>query len=371
MFNKSSLFLIFLVIVPIALSSDLFAKLEKTQEGKSILNTLMIQTKLNGVNSADSIKTVLNNSQKNNDSGLEKFEARAKVEKEACESDLKSLKESLNENISKKYAIEKTADSTELLKGRKADYSKELQAEIEGFENYEKEITESQKAWTDFYESMRNSIKAAEDNLGKIKELVNAHDPREVASTSFAQIKNKESAIAEIKSNLEYRYYDTLGMKPILTNLLQVVAKGISAPQYHKIMKTIDMIENFLADRKNNLIEDNEYQAQYSSNLVNSIKDSAASTKNEKDIVDGLVSSLETRLGLLRTSRANSAKLVEYARSVHDARERICQNFEDTYYAHLRRYNNVRLAIAELSNAFDDEYKEFTGFIQRKMIEKN
>jgi len=369
MFNKSSLFLIFLVVFPIALSSDLFAKLEKSEEGKTILNTLLIQTKLHGVNSADSIKTVLKNSQRNNDSGLEKFQRQAETEKTACTNDLKDLNDSLNENISKKYSVEKTASSTELLRNRKQEYVKELDAELKGFETYEKEVTDSHLAWTAFYDSMLNSIKSAQENLGKIRQLVNAQNPQ---LTSFAETKSQstESLAAEIKNNLEFRFYDTLGMKPILANLLEVVSKGISNTQLHKIMKTIDLIDNFLVNRKNNLIEDNEYQSQYSQNLVNSVKDSATSTKSEKDIVVSLIGSLDSRIGLLKTALANSQTLVGYSKSVYGVRKAICENFEATYYSHLKRYNNVRLAIAELSNTFDDEYREFSAFLQSKMIER-
>jgi len=368
MFNKSTLFLIVLIL-PIALSSDLFARLEKTDEGKTVLNTLLIQTKLHGI-SADSIKTVLSSSQKNNDNSLEKFESQAKVEKESCKTDLKVLRDSLNENVSKRYSIEKTSDSTTLLKNRKSDYIKQLDAELNDYTHYEQEIDESHKAWTNFFTSMESSIKSAVENLAKIRSLVELSNPQK-GSTSFVELKNKEAAVAEIKSNLEFRFYDTLGMKPILSNLLEVVSRGISSTQYHKISKTIDMIENFLANRKNNLIEDNEYQAQYSSNLKNSITDSKTSTISEKNIVSGLISSLETRLGLLTTSLVNAQTLVTYSQNVYDARKRICNNFENTYFNHLRRYNNVRLAIAELSNSFDDEYRNFTTFIQKKMIERN
>jgi len=372
MFNKSSLFLILLVVLPIALSSsDLFAKLEKTEEGKTILNTLLIQTKLHGINTADSIKTVLKNSQRDNDSGLEKFQKQAETEKAACAEDIKELRDSLNENISKKYAVEKTASSTDLLKTRKQEYVKELDAELNGFEVYEKEVTEAQKAWTAFYDSMLNSIKSAQENLGKIRELVNAHNPQ--LATSFAETKAQSTEVlaAEIKSNLEFRFYDTLGMKPILANLLEVATKAINNTQFHKIMKTLDLIDNFLVNRRNNLIEDNEYQSQFAQNLVNSVRDSATSTKSERDIVTGLVSSLDSRLALLNTALVNSKTLVTFAQNVLSARKAICTNFESTYYGHLRRYNNVRLAIAELSNSFDDEYKEFSAFIQSKMNERN
>jgi hypothetical protein len=248
---------------------------------------------------------------------------------------------------------------------------KELDAELEGFERYGKEVTEMEKAWTAFYESMLNSIKSAQENLGKIRELVNAHNPQ--LATSFAETKSqsKEALAAEIKSNLEFRFYDTLGMKPILANLLEVASRGISNTQFHKIMKTLDLIENFLVNRKNNLIEDNEYQTQLSANLVNSVKDTASSTKSERDIVVGLVSSLDARLALLNTALTNAQTLVNYARNVFKARKVICENFETSYYGHLRRYNGVRLAIAELSNSFDDEYKDFSAFIQSKMNERN
>ena len=369
MFNKSSLFLI-LLIVPIALSSDLFAKLENTDEGKTILNTLLIQTKLQGI-TADSIKTVLNNSQNNNEASLNKFKEQSEKEQAACDSDKKSLRDSLNESISKRYAIEKTEESTNMLKARKVAYSQELDVELNGYETYKNEVAESQKAWFSYFESMMNSINAANENLAKIRQLVNVNNPH--LATSFAQTSNKsrESMINEIKSNLEYRYYDTLGMKPILTGLLEVASKGVDSAQFYKIMKTMDLIDNFLANRKNNLIEDNEYQSQYATNLTNSLNDSATSTKGEKDIVSGIISSLDTRLGLLRTSLNNAQTLVQYAQKVYEARKNICSNFNDTYFTHVRRYNSVRLTIAELSNAFDDEYKSFQAFLQKKMYERN
>merc|ERR1712032_1732141 len=39
------------------------------------------------------------------------------------------------------------------------------------------------------------------------------------------------------------------------------------------------------------------------------------------------------------------------------------------YFHHVRRYNSVRLTIAELSNTFDEEYKDFESFLQKKMSE--
>jgi hypothetical protein len=83
---KSSLFLI-LCILPIALQSDRLAKLESTDAGRTVLNTLMIQTKLHGVN-ANAIKTVLEATQKTNQSGLDDFNAQAKVEQAACKEDI-------------------------------------------------------------------------------------------------------------------------------------------------------------------------------------------------------------------------------------------------------------------------------------------
>jgi len=132
----------------------------------------------------------------------------------------------------------------------------------------------------------------------------------------------------------------------------------------------MDLIDNFLADRRNNLIEDNEYETTLSASLVNSLNDSVTATKSEEEIVNGLVSSLDTRIGLLSTAVTNAVQLATYAEKVLEARNNICENFSNTYFNHVRRYNDVRLTIAELSNTFDDEYKDFEAFIQKKMIEQ-
>ncbi len=364
MFNKSTLFLIVLIL-PIALSSDLYSRLENTAEGQSVLNTLLIQTKLQGI-TADAIKTVLSNSQKNNDNSLEKFNEQSEVEKKSCEDDLKSLKSSISENVSKRFSIEKTLESTNLLRDRKTAYVTQLDTEIADYEKYENEVTESVTAWTNFFESMENSIKSALENLVKIRVVVERSNPQNAAS--FAQTQSKEAAIAEIRSNLEFRFYDTIGMKPILSNLLEVVSKDVSSVQFYKVSKTLDMIENFLVNRRNNLIEDNEFESQYSTSLKSTLSDSRNSITFEKTLVSDLVSSLDTRVGLLNSSLNNAKTLVSYAENVYNAREKICSSFESKFYSHVRRYSNVRLTIAELYNSLDDEYRDFTSFLQKRSL---
>jgi hypothetical protein len=352
--------------LPIAFQSDRIAKLENTDAGRTVLNTLMIQTKLKGVN-ADAIKSVLTASQNQNEQGLEKFEEQAKLEKESCANDAKSLKNSLSEAVSKRYTLEKTNESTKLLKDRKEEYAKSLEAELGGYKAFLGDVKKGQDAWNTFYQSMMNSIKSAQLNLQKIRGIVNQSNPHNAAS--FAEVQSTESLVNEVRANLEYRFYDTIGMKPILTGLVEVVAKGITTDQFYKISHTMDLIDNFLADRSNNLIEDNEYESTLNNSLTNSMNDSVTSTKSEIEIVNGLISSLDTRIGLLGTAVTNAIQLSVYAREVLDSRVMICADFAETYFAHVRRSNNVRLTIAELSNTFDEEYKDFESFLQKKMME--
>jgi hypothetical protein len=363
---KSSLFLI-LVILPIALQSDRIAKLENTDAGRTVLNTLLIQTKLKGVN-ADAIKSVLTASQNQNELAMENFGAQAKLEQAACEADAKSLKSSLQDAVSKRYSLEKTNESTKMLKERKEDYSKSLGAELGGYQAFLGDVQKGQSAWSNFFDSMMNSIKSAQQNLQKIREIVNQANPHNAAS--FAQVQSTESLVNEIKANLEYRFYDTIGMKPILTGLVEVVAKGITTDQFYKISHTMDLIDNFLADRRNNLIEDNEYESTLNNSLTNSMNSSVTSTKSEVEIVNGLIGSLDTRIGLLGTAVTNAVQLSIYAREVLDSRAMICADFAQTYFAHVRRSMDVRLTIAELSNTFDEEYKDFESFLQKKMMDQ-
>lgn len=366
MLNKSSLFLI-LLIVPIALStSEIYNKLENTEEGKSIINTILIQTKLQG-DTADSIRNVLNTSQQRNTNAFTKYERQAKKAQDSCARDTAELKKHVNENISKKFAVEKTVESTVQLKAQKTSFSADLQSEITAFGNYVEDVTAAKSAWKSFYDSMTGSLTFALNSLKKIRTLVNVSNPQLAVAAAFVEVKNKESLSNEIRSELEFKFYDILGMKPILTNLLEVAAKGISAAQFHKVQKTIDLIEMFLLDRQNNLIEDNEYQIQISDNLVGSLNDSVSATKNEREMLAHVVSGLNNRLNLLNVALNNSNSLVASSKNVLAARENICAKFNSSHYRHTQRYHNVRLTVAELSNALGDEYKEFRSFIEKKI----
>jgi hypothetical protein len=270
--------------------------------------------------------------------------------------------------MQRRYTLQKTHESNNLLRGRKAEYAASLDAEVAGYSAFLEDIKRGQSAWTAFYTSMMGSIKSAQENLAKIRVIVNKANPHNAAS--FVETESTESLANEIKANLEYRFYDTLGMKPILTGLVEVAAKGITTEQYYKISKTMDLVDNFLADRRNNLLEDNEYESTLNTSLTNSINDSVTSTKSESQIVRGLVSSLETRQGLLSSAVSDAVKLAQYTREVLDARQNICRDFGNTYLNHVARYHNVRLTIAELSNSFEEEYKDFQSFLERRLSDQ-
>lgn len=363
---KSSIFLI-LVILPIAFTSDRLAKLESTDSGKTVLNTLMIQTKLHGVN-ADTIRNVLQTTQNSNNNAYESYQTQAQAEREACQNDARTLRASLANTVEKRFNLEKTVESTNLYKQREAEYAAGLQNEVNGYNAFLRDIEAGQNAWNTFYTSMGNSITTAQQNLAKIRALVERSNPHNAAS--FAETESKESIVSEIKSNLEFRFYDTLGMKPILTGLIETAAKGISAEQFYKISHTMDLVDNFLVDRRNNLIEDNEYENTLNTSLTNSINQSINSINSILEITNGLVNSLDTRIGLLNTAVENAIQLSTYARNVMEARASICVDFSRAYFNHVRRYENVRLTIAELSNTFDEEYKDFEAFLQKKMSQQ-
>ena len=360
---KSSLFLI-LCLLPIAFTSDRLAKLETTDAGKTVLNTLMIQTKLHGVN-AETIRGVLEGATNHNDNAIKSYEQQGNVERAACEADAKVLAAGYQSAVQRRYTLERNTATANLLKSRKVDYAKALEAEVAGYTAFIKDIAAGQEAWNNFYESMMNSIKSAQDNLGQIRTMVEKSNPHNAAS--FVEVSSKESMINEIKSNLEYRFYDTLGIKPILTGLVEVASKDMTPEQFYNVSKTMDLLGHFLADRRNNLIEDNEYETTLNGALTNSLNGSVTATSSEIQIVNGLVNSLDTRLGLLGTAVANAVKLAQYSRNVMEARANICVNFAQTAFTHFRRYNQVRLTIAELSNTFDEEYKDFESFLQKKI----
>merc|ERR1712151_44212 len=363
---KSSLFLI-LCLLPIAFSSDRLAKLEQTDAGKTVLNTLLIQTKLHGVN-AEAIKTVLKTTADHNDAGIQALEKQGNAEKASCEADAKSLAAGYQDAVQRRFTLERNTQTTSLLRSRKVDYSRALEAEVAGYNTFIKDIEAGQAAWNTFYQAMTGSIESAQKNLGQIRGMVEKSNPHNAAS--FVEVSSKESLVNEIKSNLEYRFYDTLGIKPILTGLVEVASKDMTPEQFYNVSKTMDLLSQFLVDRRNNLIEDNEYETTLNGALSNSLTASVTATNSEIQIVKGLVNSLSTRLGLLGNAVRNAVQLATYARNVMDARAAICVNFAQTSFVHLRRYNAVRLTIAELSNTFDEEYKDFESFLQKRMTEQ-
>jgi len=129
---------------------------------------------------------------------LNRFQ-QAHEEIQACENDTKQLKANHQEAIQKRYNLERTNEQTSLLKDRKSEYAKALNAEVEGFNAFIADVQKGEKAWETFYQSMLKSIQDAQSSMEKIRQMISHANPHNAA---FVQV-DAASLATEIKSDLE------------------------------------------------------------------------------------------------------------------------------------------------------------------------
>jgi len=346
--------------------------IDKSQEGREILNNLFIQTKMMGAQL--DIKTVRGLLTFTEDT-VKQESKNAQVAYAAyvadCTTDAKALTAVLREHQAGELTLKRHLEATRRNIQRRGVFKKRAQEEHDNYKSFEGYIKENEAAWKDFYANAIKNFADVKAFIEKVGESLRALGLKanEVTGTAFVELpESYELSLAELSTEFE-NFDSEIEIKPILSNLLEIMADK-DAVKNREVIRTLKnlfhtLIE-LLRERQESLENENEHNVNLFSSLVKSFHDNVTRGDNTLAHIDSSIKDLDTKVVKLGVRASKAEELTEKAGTILKLRLEECHGFKQ--YEH---FNTVRAAkmvsiIGELNNIVRDSFSGLSSyFIQR------
>jgi hypothetical protein len=257
--NKTCLFLIFL-IAPLAFCQhEILNMLDNTAEGKEVLDALFVQTKLMGDNlDAASLRQFLNNNYKRAQSEKAEIAAQNKKRSADCKSDLKQLAAFLHEHEDRKLELKRRVEFVKRASKVNGGFLNRADEELSNYRKFAEYIHKNKEAWTLYYKTVTTNF-ASISNI--LKSARSALRPRKGAA--FVEVAEDSDVfstnLAEIKLQVEATDAEFVGMGPILSNLVEIMAEAVNKSDVRqKTKELVSLLIDNVRDRVEEIEEEND-----------------------------------------------------------------------------------------------------------------
>lgn len=372
--NKSVLFLICL-IAPIAFAQqDILNMLDKSPEGKQVLDNLFVQTKLMG-DSLD-IATLKNFLKSNRDAVSAEQETLAtwKKAKEAeCEGDKKAIADLLHDHHEREFALRRQLESASRAGKRIRTFLERAQEELENYKKFEVYIIDNKKAWNDYFSTASTNFKTVSEVLKQVADAGKSLTP--AAGTSFIQLpSNYLTNLAEIKLSVESIDTEFTGMGPILSNLMEIMAdpSANTKPEVHNALRGLarTLIES-VRERVEELEDENEHQKALFEYLEKAFHENVTRSETEVSRLKKAVKRVDGRADSLSKSTEHAKNLASKVENIFTLRKNECHGLQYANSEHAIRSEKISSVITQVEEIVINKSNGLKSFFLQREMRKN
>jgi hypothetical protein len=364
--NKTALFLIFL-IAPLAFCQhEILNMLDNTPEGKEVLDALFIQTKLMGDNlDAASLRQFLNTNYRRVEVQKQQSKEFQRKRRSECKSDLKKLTSLLHEHETRQLALKRRVQFVTRAAKVNGGFLARAQEELDNYKKFEQYIKENKDSWTHYY-------KTVSSNFNKVQSILrNALAAgRTTKGASFVELpESYHTSLAEIRLQVEATDAEFLGMGPILSNLVEVMAEAPKKPHVRQQVRALiqSLIEH-VRDRLEEIDEEHEHQAALFSHLEKAFTQNVKRSEDEVKTLSTTANSINVRKTNLTRAHKHSVSLTDKVTKIRDVREAECKHYKDGRAAAQIRREKIRSIITQIEEIILNQTSSIKSFfLQREM----
>jgi len=189
----SALFLFFLLAHVSLAQKDIVELLEKSAEGKEVLNNLLLQVSVNGKFNIGKVSTTLKSMDAMVRNAMEARNKAVASEKKSCTSDIAAVKGRFHDLTVRALTVNRALDATRLRQKRRGLFLSRAGEELEHYKSFRTMMNKNGKAWAKFYAAARKNSETVVDLLTNGIAKVKA-----VAKT-IAKTQTKTNAVSDRK----------------------------------------------------------------------------------------------------------------------------------------------------------------------------
>jgi hypothetical protein len=367
--NKTTLFIIFLVAPLILATHDVLNMIDKTPEGKNLLDNLFIQTKLMG----DSLDiNVIRAFLKNNRDKVEaeRREVSARIEKRIgeCEADEKVGAALAEQHYNRQYALKRHVDAAGRAQKRVETLVSRANDELNNYQKFQNYIQEGVDAWNNYFNAASESFHSV---IGILNSVVSAAKSQQTA-TSFLELSEEyHSNLAEMKVKIQSTNLEYTGVSPIISNLLEIMADPNAAakPEVRNSIRVLaEGLIDHVRDRLDEIEEQHEHQSALFSNLVKAYKDNTDRTQKEVEGLNEQLKNVNGRFSTLSTAHTHATQLTNKVNNIILLRGKECEDYRNSKNTAVISTDKATAVINQIEEILTDKAAGIkTFFLQREM----
>jgi len=382
--NTSSLIFLLMILFLHSTScqSDILELIDKTPEGKQILNNVFLQTKLMGPDlEINQLRQVLKYTETTIKTEESKTVEHVEGFKQDCSNDIKELKSIWTENQDKHFLLLRHLSAARrVAKGKK----KLIERADEEFDNYKKFqifIQENRAGWDEYYNKAKKNNQVVLTLLDQIKNQFNhldslsakaEKDQNSQNGTAFLELPTEyTSSLAEVKNEFENANDSFGGMRPVVINMLELLKdhKAVSNPLVRTNLRDLfHAIREKVRESNEELEEQNEQQVALFNGLNSAFSANIKRTETVLNTLKKAYDVINTKKDKIEVAAQNAENLSKKAGTIVKLRKEECSGLIDYYEANRARNTKIMNVVGQLNEIIMDRFTSLNSyFMQREM----
>jgi hypothetical protein len=365
--NKTALFLICLIF-PIAFAQeDVLNMIDKTPEGKEMLDHLFIQTKLMGESlDINALGQFLRTNRDRLAAEQKERREHAASEQGACKAHHSEIRSLLHDHQARELSLRRQLEAVKRTSKRAENHVERASDELDNYKKFEHFIQNNKAAWVKYYTTYKASYEAANKIFAGVLAVTKK------AGASFVQLPaDYESSLSQMKMEVESSEFDFMGMGPVVSNLMEIMSNSNAMIKPDVVMKVRGVVESLQeaeSERWEAVEDENEHQSALFEHLEKAFHENIERSNKEVSGTKVAADAISKRRDALNGAADHAGNLAGRVESIGSLRAHECRKLKNGNRHSVVRVEKINSIIAELSDILATKSAGLKSFfIQREM----
>jgi hypothetical protein len=366
--NKTTLFLICLIL-PISLAQeDILNLIDKTPEGKELLDHLFIQTKLMG-NSLDinALGSFLRTNRDRLAAESKVTIALAASEVASCKADKLALGNLLHNHQSRELSLRRQLAAVKRTSKRADNHVERATEELNNYKKFSHFIQNNKAGWNKYYNTYKGSVEASRKIFSRILATT-----KKMSGASFVELPaDYQTSLAQVKMEVESTEFDFLGMGPVVANLMEIMSNSEAMVKPQVVLRVRGLVESIQEaqnEKWEGVEEENEHQSALFEHLEKAFNENVERSNKELDGVKAASDGLARRVAALTAAADHANNLATRTESIRHLRGSECRKLKNGNRFSYVRVGKINAIISQLQDILTTKSSGLKSFfVQREM----
>jgi len=368
--NISALFLV-LLLAPFTIAQTNFIEtIQKTDEGRELMDTLFLEAAVAGDDlNANVVRYRVQLVKDQTKKVRAALKAAAVESKKLCKSTLAQLRERYHDFNNRRANVQGTLTFAENAVKRKEVIAARVEEELGHYRRFSALNKQNHNNWKNFYESARKAYLTASNLIARLRTQVHALHRRNRERVFIELPDTYTQALSQITSEFNDTTYNLDGFRPIIANLLEVLARptGLVEPKARKsVRKVLKRLAEIFHDKANEFAEENEHQNGLFDGLDNLFNSSLSRSQRHSTEVSRSLEKQKKKVSWFRTAAKAAGQLADLAKGVVDVKTGECRHIQEEISRARRRGSKVLTASYQVLEVLEDRF----GVLKRALLER-